>query len=159
MYARISTTMCCNTSILSYNQAVANPLSLSPPEENNLQDHGQRSCPYWHTAQQGKGAAPIGGTINRSFISAHFLLAHISLPLRLISTCAPKSTVLFLLLYLLAIANYINTGLSNEGSSKSSTKAPVPPIHSRAVVLCHVWSGKPCTGTMLATVHIIIMVC
>ena len=34
-------------------------------------------------------------------------------------------------------------GLSYDGRDKSSTNAPISPIHSWSVVLHHIWSGKP----------------
>ena len=40
-------------------------------------------------------------------------------------------------------------GLSYEGSNNSSAKAPISPVHSWAVVLHHVCSGKLATETLM----------
>ena len=63
---------CFSTSTLPYDQAAANSSSLSPPEEKNLRAQQSYHCSSRH---RGKGAVPMGGAINRSFMSAHFLLS------------------------------------------------------------------------------------
>ena len=69
--AQISTMACFSTSTLAYDQTAANSSSLSPPEEKILLDCDRQS---YHAAR-GKGAVPMGGAINHSFISVHFLIS------------------------------------------------------------------------------------
>ena len=71
---QISITTCCNTSTLSYDRAAANSSSLLPPEEKIL-NFSEIVADDQSSAQLGTGAVPMGSAINRSFISARFLLS------------------------------------------------------------------------------------